>query len=82
MSTVYTDVDGIKWLYYVCPPVRKIIHSLKLVDYLHVQADNPLYNYYVLDIDAVGLVFVKRKPFLVSPHYESMEVHDPRGKWG
>ena len=30
-----------------CPPVRKIIHSLKLVDYLHVQADNPWYNYYV-----------------------------------
>ena len=28
-----------------CPPVRKIIHSLKLVDYLHVQADNPWYNY-------------------------------------
>ena len=30
-----------------CPPVRKIIHSLKLVDYLHVQADNPWYNYYL-----------------------------------
>ena len=28
-----------------CPPVRKIIHLLKLVDYL--QADNPWYNYYV-----------------------------------
>ena len=27
-----------------CPPVRKLIHSLKLVDYLHVQADNPWYN--------------------------------------
>ena len=25
----------------VCPPVRSIIHSLKLVDYLSVQADNP-----------------------------------------
>ena len=24
-----------------------IIHSLKLVDYLHVQADNPWYNYYM-----------------------------------
>ena len=22
-----------------------MIHSLKLVDYLHVQADNPWYNY-------------------------------------
>ena len=31
-----------------CPPVRKIIHSLKLVDYLHVQADNPWYNYYIV----------------------------------
>ena len=30
-----------------CPPVRKIIHSLKLVDYLHVQADNPWYNNYL-----------------------------------
>ena len=33
MYTVYTDVGGIKQLYHVCPPVRKIIHSLKLVDY-------------------------------------------------
>ena len=31
----------------VCPPVREIIHSLKLVDYLHVQADKPWYNYYI-----------------------------------
>ena len=30
-----------------CPPVRKIIHSIKLVDYLHVQADNPWYYYYI-----------------------------------
>ena len=30
-----------------CPPVRKIIHSLKLADYLHVHADNPWYNYYL-----------------------------------
>ena len=44
MCKVYTDVGGIKYLYHVCPPVRKIIHSLKLVDYLHVQADNPWYN--------------------------------------
>ena len=47
MCKVYTDVCGIKQLYHVCPPVRKIIHSLKLVDYLHVQADNPWYNYYL-----------------------------------
>ena len=26
---------------------EEIIHSLKLVDYLNVQADNPWYNYYV-----------------------------------
>ena len=39
MCKVYTDVGGIKQLYHVCPPVRKIIHSLKLADYLHVQAD-------------------------------------------
>ena len=37
MCKVYTDVGGVK--YHVCPPVRKIIHVLKLVDYLHVQAD-------------------------------------------
>ena len=47
MCKVYTDVGGIKQLYHVCPPVRKIIHSLKLVDYLNVQADNPWYNYYL-----------------------------------
>ena len=47
MCKVYTDVCGIKKLYHVCPPVRKIIHSLKLVDYLHVQGDNPWYNYYL-----------------------------------
>ena len=47
MCKVYTDVGGIKQLYHVCPPVRKIIHSLKLADYLHVQADNPWYNYNV-----------------------------------
>ena len=49
MYKVYTDVCGIKQLYHVCPPVRKIIHSLKLVGYLHIQADNPWYNYYIFD---------------------------------
>ena len=39
MCKVYTDVGGIKKLYHVYLPVCKIIHSLKLVDYLHVQAD-------------------------------------------
>ena len=52
MCKVCTDVGGIKWLYYVCPPVRKIIHSLKLVDYLHVQVDNPWYSYYILGVGA------------------------------
>ena len=33
---------------YVSQPVRKIIHSLKLVHYLLVQADNPWYNYYII----------------------------------
>ena len=47
MCKVHTDIGGIKLLYHVCPPVRKLIHSLKLVDYLHVQADNPWYNYYL-----------------------------------
>ena len=48
MCKVYTDVGGIKSYTMGRPPVRKIIHSLKLVDYLHVQADNPWYNYYVV----------------------------------
>ena len=47
MCKVYTDVCVIKKLYHVCPPVRKVIHSLKLVDYFNVQADNPWYNYYL-----------------------------------
>ena len=50
MCKVYTDVGGIKQLYHVCPHVRKIIHSLKLVDYLHVQADNPWYNYCLVPV--------------------------------
>ena len=48
MCKVYTDLGGIKELYHVCPPVRKIIHSLKLVDYLQVQADSTWYNYYIM----------------------------------
>ena len=31
----------------VCSPLREIIHSLKLVDYLHIQADKQRYNYYI-----------------------------------
>ena len=31
----------------VCPHVREITHSLKLVDYLHLHADNQWCNYFV-----------------------------------
>ena len=58
MCKVYTDVGGIKQLYHVCPPVRKIIHSLKLVNYLHAQADNPWYNYYFIYSAACCLFLV------------------------
>ena len=44
---MYTDVSGINSLYHGYSPVRKIIHPLKLVYYLHVQADKPWYNYYM-----------------------------------
>ena len=47
MRNVSTVVGGIKWLYHVCPHVSKILYSLKLVDYVHVQVDNPRYNYYI-----------------------------------
>ena len=33
----------------VCPPVREIINSLKLLDYLLIQADKPWYNNYLSD---------------------------------
>ena len=39
-------------MYHVCPHVRKIIHSLKLVDYLHVQAD--MYNYYLMQLSKMN----------------------------
>ena len=41
----------------VCPHVRKIIDSLKLVDYLHVPAANPWYNYY-LSISLLGISLI------------------------
>ena len=47
MCKGYTDAGSIKQLHHVSPPVREIIHSLKLVEYLYVQADNPRYNYYM-----------------------------------
>ena len=50
-------VQGVKkWHGMFCPGmfcptfVCKIIHSLKLVDYLHVQAGNPWYNYYLTHV--------------------------------
>ena len=45
MCNVKTDVDRINSLYGDYPPECKIFHSLKLVDYLHLQADYPWYNY-------------------------------------
>ena len=46
LSKAYTDMDGKNSSTIVCPPVRDIIHSLKLVDNLLVQADKPWYDYY------------------------------------
>ena len=60
LCKVYTDVGGIKKLYHVCPPVRKIIHSLKLVDYLHVQADNPWYNYYLIAFLIILIAYLRK----------------------
>ena len=42
MRKVHTDVDGIKKSYAAVVYLYvDIIHSLKLVDYVHVQADKP-----------------------------------------
>ena len=57
MCMVYTDVGGIEYIYHVWPPLRKIIRSLKLVDYLHVQADNPWYKYYLYRLDTSAWSF-------------------------
>ena len=37
----------ISWLYHGCSPVREIFHSLKLVDYLQIQGNKPLFDYYI-----------------------------------
>ena len=60
MCKVNTDVGGINS--YVCLPVRKIIHSLKPVDYLHIQANNPWYNYYLFKgpITAITIMHGKK----------------------
>ena len=44
-------------MYHDCPPVLKITHSLKPVDYLHVQADNPWYNYCIVAHEVSMLIF-------------------------
>ena len=55
MCKVYTNVGGIKKKsYHDCPPAREIIHSLKLADYLQVQAARPEYNYYLFLSNAKG----------------------------
>ena len=71
MCKVYTDVGGIKQLYHVCPPVCKIIHSLKPVDYLHVQADNPWYNYYVNCTHSQSCYFYLPSLSIIDSHFES-----------
>ena len=55
---VYTDVGGIKYYTIVLPPVREIMHLLKLADYLHVQADKPWCNYYVNWLEFWLLCFI------------------------
>ena len=40
MCKAYTDIGGINKYVMVCSHEREIIHSPKLVGYLHVQADN------------------------------------------
>ena len=54
MCKVYIDVGGINWLNHVCPPVHKIIHSLELVNYLHIQTDNPWHNYYITSFNKIS----------------------------
>ena len=50
MFKVYTDIGDVKELFHVFSPVHMIVHSLRLVDYLHAQADNPCYNYYLITL--------------------------------
>ena len=47
VGKVYTDKDGITWLYHGCPHVQEINHSLKLVDYLLIQVNKPWYKCYL-----------------------------------
>ena len=71
MCNVYSDISGIKYLYHVCPSVSKIIHSLKLVDYLHVQADNPWYNYHVTCEQVNSMFLCSKRLFFVSIFHQA-----------
>ena len=66
MSQVYTD--KVCSISIVCPPVREIIHELKFVDYLLLQADNPWYNYYVLRLR------LQRDPVLAVSKDQRLEI--------
>ena len=82
MCKVYTNVGGIKRLYYVCLPVCKVIHSLKLVDYLNVQADNPWYNYYLFPIDKlVGHTLYITQYFIMVFWYKLHACGTPCSQW-
>ena len=59
-STLMRLVQNISFT--ICPPVWKIIHSLKLVHYLLVQAYTPLYNYYVSFLRNIEYFHSKLQP--------------------
>ena len=58
MCKVYTDVGGTKQLYDDCPPVCEDNPRAKLVDYLHVLAENPWYNYYLYHLSNYWISFI------------------------
>ena len=61
MCKVYTDVGGINSYTMFVHLYVEIIHSLKLVDYLHVQADNQWYNYYLTHLSLASFVWTSAK---------------------
>ena len=50
----------------VCPPLGQKKHSLKLVDYLLVQADKPWYNYYIARNMKIGVFTNNVRPVRVA----------------
>ena len=80
MYKVYTHVGGLKLLYHVCPPVRKIIHELKLVDYLHVQADNPWYYLYMSIISLVNTLLLYNTDIL-KKHGKRLRIQPRRNSY-